>query len=89
MTMAMTNAQRQRAYRIRRKTQGHFKAEGAPMERIDAWISQEAAHGLRVLAALHGVSAQEELNGLLLTAIAVAKQQDRPAWSDATFRVLG
>jgi len=87
--MAMTNAQRQRAFRLRRKTQGHFKAEGAPMERIDAWISQEAAHGLRVLAALHGVSAQEELDGLLLAAIAVAKQQDRPAWSAATFQVLG
>jgi len=86
--MAMTNAQRQAQFRFRRKSQGHFKAEGTPMERLDAWVSADAAHGLRVLAALHGTTAQGELDKLLLATIDAVKRQDRAAWSRASMGVL-
>ena len=86
--MALSNAQRQARYRLSRKSQGHFTNAGTPMERLDVWISADAAHGLRVLAALHGVSSQEELDRLMLAAISEAKEQDRAAWSKASLGVL-
>ena len=87
--MALSNAARQALYRSRRKTQGHFRSEGTPMERLDVWVSADAAHGLRVLAALHGTPAQEELDRLILAAVSAAKEQDRSAWSKAACGVLG
>ncbi len=42
--MAKTNAERQARYRLRQKLQGHL--EGTPMERLDAWVPSDAAHGL-------------------------------------------
>lgn len=86
--MAMTNAERQAAYKRRRKVQGHFQAQGPAMERLDAWVSADAAHGLRVLDALHTTSAQEELDCLIMAAVNAAKQQNRPAWGEASMAVL-
>ena len=86
--MALTNAQRQAQYRFRRKSQGHFNSKGTPMERLDAWVSADAAHGLRVLAALHGTTTQGELDQLLLAAIGAVKRQDQAAWSHASIDVL-
>ena len=84
----MTNAERQARYRLHRRTQGHFKVEGTAMERLDVWVSADAAHGLRVLAALRNIPAQDELDRLILAAVAAAKQQDRATWGDASMRVL-
>jgi hypothetical protein len=84
----MSNAARQAAYRTRRKVQGHFQAKGIPMERIDAWVLADAAHGLRVLAFLSGTTAQEELNGLILAATNAAREKDRKAWSGASLGVV-
>jgi len=87
--MALTTAERQARFRSRRKVQGHFKQEGTAMERLDVWVSANAAHGLRVLATLHGTTGQEELDALLLAAISTEKQRDRAAWSEASLGVLG
>jgi len=86
--MAKTNAERQAAFKSRRKVQGHFHAEGTAMERLDTWVSADAAHGLRVLAVLHNTSAQEELDRLVMASVNAAKQQNRPAWGEASMRVL-
>ena len=86
--MAMTNAERQAAYKFRRKAQGHFHSQGPAMERLDAWVSADAAHGLRVLATLHNTSAQEELDRLIMAAVNEAKQQNRPAWGESSVKVL-
>jgi hypothetical protein len=86
--MAMTNAERQARYKSRRKVQGHFQAQGPAMERLDAWVSADAAHGLRVLAALRDTTAQDELDRLIMAAVNAAKQQDRPAWGKASMEIL-
>ena len=58
------------------------------MERLDVWVSADAAHGLRVLAALCGTPAQEELDRLILAAVNVVKGSNRSAWSEASLGVL-
>jgi len=87
--MAMTNAERQARFRFRRSAQGHFKQEGPMMERLDAWVSSDATHGLRVMSTLHGTTAQEELDQLILAAVNAAKQQaGKTAWLEALSSIL-
>ena len=77
--MPMTNAERQARFRFRQKTQGHFKTEGTPMERLDAWVSSDAAHGLRVLAALNAASVQEALDRLIRVPSVSVRKSASPA----------
>jgi hypothetical protein len=87
--MTMTNAERQARFRTRRKIQGHFAAEGTPMERLDVWVSADAAHGLRVLASLYGCSAQEQLDRMIRAAIEATKHEVGPiAYSNASLAIL-
>jgi hypothetical protein len=87
--MTMTNAERQARFRFRQKTQGHFKSEGTPMERLDAWVSSDAAHGLRIMAELNKTTAQEELDKLILAAVAAKKQEiGQQTWSSTSLAIL-
>jgi len=87
--MTMTNAQRQSRYRFRQSTQGAFGSEGTPMTRLNVWVSQIAAHGLRVLAKQRGHTIQETLDHVLRDAVDSARQKTgKHAWAELSMTVL-